>query len=368
MAKLNEERVALLTRHGLTAKEFGDTNLKWEDLEAVAADHVARANVLLDVGDFVAGRVRQLPEVHSVKVRVKNPEHLIAKIIRKRIERPDRVIELTNYRDEVTDLIGVRALHLFKHQWKPIHEMLREEFAEHEKPVAYYRKGDPEEVLKEFSDAGCRIEEHDAGYRSVHYVVNSMPQKDTHHIEIQVRTIFEEGWAEIDHLVRYPHNLGEKVLNSFLALFNTAASTADLMGTFLVTLQAQTEAQQQLKREANKTKGQLDQTVAELKISEEARAKLKNEIAAAQRANTSAFVVQPNAGALYVGSSPDLSPLTLATGTGVLVPGVLGGGESALSLKRYLTCPNGHTFSVPVRNSSVYGNSVCPDCNALVWG
>lgn len=62
----------------------------------------------------------KVPDVHSVRYRIKKLERVIEKIIRKRIEDPDRIIDLSNYTKVITDLIGIRALHLFKDNWQSI--------------------------------------------------------------------------------------------------------------------------------------------------------------------------------------------------------------------------------------------------------
>jgi hypothetical protein len=51
--------------------------------------------------------------------------------------------------------------------------------------------------------------------------------------EIQVRTIFEEGWSEIDHRVRYPNFSDDELVSYFLAIFNRLSGSADEMGTFV---------------------------------------------------------------------------------------------------------------------------------------
>ncbi len=51
--------------------------------------------------------------------------------------------------------------------------------------------------------------------------------------EIQVRTIFEEGWSEIDHKVRYPNFMDNKLVSYFLTIFNRMSGSADEMGTFV---------------------------------------------------------------------------------------------------------------------------------------
>ena len=54
-----------------------------------------------------------------------------------------------------------------------------------------------------------------------------------HIAEIQVRTIFEEGWSEIDHKIRYPYDADNPVLGQFLVVFNRLAGSADEMGSFV---------------------------------------------------------------------------------------------------------------------------------------
>ncbi|EKH2437192.1 hypothetical protein O4M18_004240 [Escherichia coli] len=83
---------------------------------------------------------------------------------------------------------------------------------------------------------GCRIKLHDAGYRSVHYVIKTRPIKDEIFTEIQVRTIFEEGWSEIDHRIRYPDISDDHLINHFLMIFNRLAGSADEMGAFIFEL------------------------------------------------------------------------------------------------------------------------------------
>ena len=102
-------------------------------------------------------------------------------------------------------------------------------------PVIYLRTGDDSESDL-YSNKGCRIKLHDAGYRSAHYVIKTRPIKDEIFSEIQVRTIFEEGWSEIDHRIRYPDISDNHLINHFLMIFNRLAGSADEMGAFIFEL------------------------------------------------------------------------------------------------------------------------------------
>lgn len=82
---------------------------------------------------------------------------------------------------------------------------MSERFFRHNQPAADRVLSwiDPE-YEKFFHDLGCRCERRDSFYTSVHFVVR--PRQDSPlSCEIQVRTLFEEIWGEIDHSLNYPH-------------------------------------------------------------------------------------------------------------------------------------------------------------------
>lgn len=219
---------------------------------------------------FLLENFHKVENVHSVRYRLKNPEKLIAKIIRKRIDEPERIIDIQNYQSEVTDLIGLRILHLFKEDWLTINNYIIVNWDPQETPIAYFRKGDSSEYIKGFEEYGCRIMEHPYGYRSVHYVINIKPGKTSFLAEIQVRTIFEEAWSEIDHCIRYPYYLNNQLLNQFLVLFNRLAGSADEMGSFVAHLKNQLILNEQEYQASITKKTQmiesLRQEIAELKL------------------------------------------------------------------------------------------------------
>lgn len=144
--------------------------------------------------------VGDMPAIHSVRYRLKSEEHLRAKILRK-----DRSITPANIFREVTDLAGVRVLHLHREQFDAIHnEVLaycrQGHWALHEKPKAY--TWDPE-FREAFEKMGLELQLKESHYTSIHYVVKPNESLAVC-CEIQVRTLFEEVWGEIDHLLNYP--------------------------------------------------------------------------------------------------------------------------------------------------------------------
>lgn len=103
---------------------------------------------------------------------------------------------------------------IYKNDAIVIDRLIRETWGLNEQPIIYFREGDNtassvQEVLQDQFDH----KQHPAGYRSWHYLIKTSPTKQQDIAEIQVRTIFEEGWSEIDHQLRYPYDLDNHLLN-----------------------------------------------------------------------------------------------------------------------------------------------------------
>lgn len=148
---------------------------------------------------------KPFPVVHSVKSRKKDLDHLEDKVKRKYID--GKTITKENLFKKITDLIGVRVFHLHQEQFRIIHEVIQQnihegEWAYVEEPKAY--TWDPESE-KFYVSLGIPTELKDTLYTSVHYVVRLNSPSAFVTCEIQVRTLFEEIWGEIDHAINYPY-------------------------------------------------------------------------------------------------------------------------------------------------------------------
>lgn len=280
--------------YGLTEEILQKTGLEWATLEEIHDQHVSVMTELRSAADYVSGRLQQVPAVHSLKIRVKNPEHLVEKVIRKKLKSPELSFDEVSYETLITDLIGIRALHLIKDEWRAIHEFVTDTWELFEQPLAYVRQGDPPALLQGFGDAGCRVDEHPFGYRSIHYILKTQPAKCVRLVELQVRTIFEEGWSEIDHRVRYPRQSDNPYLAGFLTIFNRLAGAADEMGTFTKELSSYIHAQGQREEETEQLLREkeeaLKKAVSQLQISKEEKSKLEKQIAGLTRPPKQEFV------------------------------------------------------------------------------
>lgn len=141
--------------------------------------------------------------VHSTKHRLKSRDNLRDKIARKIAD--GRIITPENFFCEITDMAGVRILHLFRDEFEEIDKIIRSKIEEDdwhlwEKAKAY--TWDPENIdfFKKFD---LDVTQKATSYTSVHYLIR--PRKDSPICcEVQVRTLFEEIWGEVDHQINYP--------------------------------------------------------------------------------------------------------------------------------------------------------------------
>ena len=252
-------------KYNLSEELLQSTEMSWEELCNIYEDfYQNKYNKYRDImNEFLDTYFRDLDldeksdiKVHSIHHRVKDPEHLIAKIIRRKQANAKKYKDLTveNYEKFITDLIGIRCLVLFKVDWKNLHYYLISKFENKEenyihdsildydnddkhyyiaeKPKAHIRIGDARDIYDKILSPDSVIAKDGKIYRSVHYTI----KYEGVYLEIQVRTLFEEGWGEIDHSIVYPYYQNDKILKEYTELLNRLSGLADEMGSFFVKL------------------------------------------------------------------------------------------------------------------------------------
>lgn len=280
-----------LEKYNIAEDLFRSAEISWEDLcdiqEDFRVNKFSKYETIRE--EFVNTYLKEMNEdkkndeekvkVHSYLSRVKDPEHLIAKIIRKKQENYSkyRRLDKTNYEKFITDLIGIRCLVLFKADWQSFHNYIMSQFEndrnnyikdsirdfdeneEHiyiaEKPKVHIRNGDARDIYDELLPPDCVID--GKVYRSVHYIIKYKGV----YLEIQVRTLFEEGWGEIDHAVVYPYYQNDQVLKEYTELLNRLSGLADEMSGFFYRLKKiETEYLKNTGTEGKRTGGDEDGT------------------------------------------------------------------------------------------------------------
>ncbi len=276
------DREAFLTQYNISAEDFEQSGVQWSELEKIVLGYTQIRPALESVGRYVVDALLKCNKVHSIKYRLKEDEHLVEKIIRKCAADPSRQVDAGNFRDQITDLVGIRALHLFKEDWVSVHEYICNTWALSEKPVAYVRAGDSEELLQYYRDNNCEVKEHGFGYRSVHYLIESRPDREKYIVEIQARTVFEEAWGEIDHVISYPYHRENELLVRLSMILNRLAANADELGSYMRYLKARTDLTEsdyrQRIREKNEIIEDLRNRIGDLQIDREQKQALTSSL------------------------------------------------------------------------------------------
>lgn len=215
----------------------------YEDFESHSKEFLGVKHEFLSI-------IEKLQNVHSFSSRLKATDSLILKVIRKRnssyAKSNYRNISVSNYKDTLGDIIGMRIILHYQGQWRAIHDEIINLFPEKyeypkqglvnhvkdeqfmaEAPKAYYDNGDD---ISQFENI-IQAVPHDKGYRSFHYVISF---KNVY-IELQMRTIYDEAWSDCDHNYVYkneanPNNLALSKLTKVLSkLTNCSSDISELM-------------------------------------------------------------------------------------------------------------------------------------------
>jgi putative GTP pyrophosphokinase len=195
-----------------TADEFSEAeNALVEDLVAhYAANRSLVTMFLKSMLSYFDESTELKRFAHSIRSRMKDPDHLRDKLHRKiRLAKSEGLqfdITKENLFVRVNDLAGIRILHLHTTQIDQINRALKAIIEEQgielkEGPSA--RTWD-DEYRSYFKGVGIETQSSENLYTSVHYVVASQ-SRTTVTCEIQVRTLMEEVWGEVDHTINYPH-------------------------------------------------------------------------------------------------------------------------------------------------------------------
>ncbi|MBQ7093872.1 MAG: GTP pyrophosphokinase [Clostridia bacterium] len=244
------DKQTFLSTYNFTEDDLIRADITWEELGLIYYNYKRLEKDLRDiVKNFIDDYLYEIDAagIHSYRYRIKNADNLLEKVVRKKLENPEKfaMLDHTNYYKFVTDLIGIRVLFLYREDWVHFHKYLTgifennpdlyitdrladfDENPDHyylaERPRAYKRTGD----TKIYDGNEIEIVT-DGIYRSLHYIV----KYKGHYIEIQGRTLFEEGWSEIDHDIVYKSGLNDEMLEDYSRMLNRLSGLADEMSSY----------------------------------------------------------------------------------------------------------------------------------------
>lgn len=237
------------------SKKFDESGYTWNEMQSIYSFFCNNKKNLEVVArsfeEYLSSlfRSKKIPGLYY-KYRIKDPEHLIEKIIRYS-KNQDVKITCQNLFDQLNDLIGFRVIHSFKSDWIKLHELIVSlpQFTIDKSfvftisdnyPTVFYREGDDLSWLgkygkeikqKKLPDSTQFVEKkpHERKYRSTHYYFISK----NYQLELQVRTVFEEAWCEVDHTKIYPYKTSNAKLRALSDILNRVSGAADEIVAFM---------------------------------------------------------------------------------------------------------------------------------------
>ena len=244
------DKHAFFSEYHISESDLAAAAISWDELALIEQEYLKIEGMLREIGkSFIDEYLYDIETagIHSYRYRTKEAGHLLEKVIRKKKENPEKFgpLDHTNYYKYVTDLIGIRIFFLYREDWIHFHRYITGRFEndpaqyivnrlddfdenpEHyylaERPKAYKRAGD-----SKIYD-GNEIDIIKGGiYRSLHYIV----KYKGYYVEIQGRTLFEEGWSEIDHDIVYKGAQDDEMLRDYSKLLNRLSGLADEMSSY----------------------------------------------------------------------------------------------------------------------------------------
>lgn len=244
------DKQEFLTKYNFTESDLSEAGISYEELETIADEyHKNEQNIRECAKSFIDEYLYDIERagIHSYRYRIKEIGHVLEKVIRKKKENPEKFKKLdhTNFHKFMTDLIGIRVFFLYREDWIHFHRYIISQFENNpelyiknrledfdenpnhyylaERPRAYKRAGDS----KIYNGDELEIIS-DGIYRSLHYIV----KYKGYYIEIQGRTLFEEGWGEIDHDIVYKGSEDDEMLKDYSKMLNRLAGLADEMSSY----------------------------------------------------------------------------------------------------------------------------------------
>lgn len=217
--------------------EFARSGYAWDELMEIAKQFdMDRTTKYPELVQQYIAEIANFEAIHSYRYRIKETDSFIKKIITK-ADQKNKKVTLQNYLTQITDLLGIRVLYVFKEDYYQVHRQLMDKYQHQlvENVHIKLQEGDDRSLYSKILDCDPIIEENST-YRSIHYTLCAEENNlRGPRLEIQTRTIFEEGWSEINHKLVYKNNNVSDyfVLLQASKILSTLVGNCDTLGMLM---------------------------------------------------------------------------------------------------------------------------------------
>ncbi|MBU1728207.1 RelA/SpoT domain-containing protein, partial [Patescibacteria group bacterium] len=196
--------------------------IKFNEIENYLKENEKRYKTVLELlnGIIIDGKNKKNIPVYSTKYRIKNKNSIYLKTKRKKYSSLDKI----------TDYAGMRIICLFEQDIPAVHnyllkKMKEEGFTISEFKIFNWEDKKVSEILKTkltqmFGEMNnVQQEDRKSGYKSLHYISSFNYGGIKINIEIQLRTLLQDAWGELEHSLSYKQgNIHPHIKKSFQLL------------------------------------------------------------------------------------------------------------------------------------------------------
>ena len=216
-------------------EDRGVASTSFDDAEAYHKAHCDDWRIILNKVETAIIKARDEKEVpvYSTKCRIKTPESIYLKTKRRGISL-----------DSIEDFSGLRVLCLFEEDIVKVHDAILEIIATTNIELTNFKVYNFSEewflcdlrsslgrhcpLKKEFKPA-TKL----SGYKSIHYIVHGNYNRYSCPLEIQLRTLLQDVWGELEHALSYKRGMIHPHIKKSFTLLARDIETSDILMSHL---------------------------------------------------------------------------------------------------------------------------------------
>ena len=211
--------------------------------------------------------------IHSTRSRLKSETSIRRKIQLNFVEKK-RPLTIKNYRQKIEDYAGVRILTLYRHHIPLVHRWITTTslWRTLKTPEGY--AFDQRDVDAFAALNNIRVKKKKHPYTSIHYIIAMATGPNVPRCEVQLRSLHLEGWAEVDHELKYPDKKPSEHVSQLLEALHSVVGVADWLAELSVNA---TRAEKEIQEREERYEELVEGLLAKLKEAEAATTKAKRD-------------------------------------------------------------------------------------------
>jgi ppGpp synthetase/RelA/SpoT-type nucleotidyltranferase len=179
---------------------------------------------------MISGRDENKLPIYLTKYRIKSPESTFLKVKRKRVSLK-----------EIKDYAGLRILCLFENDILEVHTFILKKLKEKRYGLEKFKifnweddeKSFVRRVKQSYPHTLIDNSEKPSKYKSIHYIVKIQQPRHPLYVEIQLRTLLQDVWGELEHSLSYKRGRVHPHIKNSFRLLSRDMETNDYLLKFL---------------------------------------------------------------------------------------------------------------------------------------